>query len=139
MRRWLLLVLILLLPLRGWIGEAMAGEMLARHIAVAAAAADGHAGHHAHEAHAHEHAPAAHAPDHDCAGHAQPDVMADAGTPLPDAGCNTCASCQVCSSVALGFDVPAMPVIEFGHTPPSARLPHFASAELRLGRKPPIS
>ncbi len=39
----------------------------------------------------------------------------------------------------LGFDLPAMPVIEFRHPPPAAQLLHFASAELRLGRKPPIS
>ena len=30
MRRWLVLILVLLLPLRGLVGEAMAGEMLTR-------------------------------------------------------------------------------------------------------------
>ncbi|MES2936551.1 MAG: hypothetical protein V4864_02640 [Pseudomonadota bacterium] len=140
MPRWFLLLLILLLPLRGWVGEAMAGEMLARHIAVAAATGEGHMQHaadsHAHE-HGHEHRQA---PDHDCAGHAHTDAtQADAQTQLPDAGCNSCASCQACSSIALGFAVPVLPVMDFGQAPPSTRLAHFASAEPRLGHKPPIS
>lgn len=142
MRRWFVLLLVLLLPLRGWIGEAMAGEMLAQRVAVAAAATQhGHAG----PIHAqHGHGPAhrlAQAPEHDCLGHAhaQPHTDASAKAQLPDSGCGTCASCQVCSSVALGFHVPALPVIDFAQAPPSVRLPHFASAEPRLRDKPPIS
>lgn len=87
MRRWLLLVMVLLLPLRGWMGVAMAGEMLQQHLAVPAQVAA---------------MPAEAA--HDCDGHhAAGEAAAEeaqAGT-QPESDCPTCAYCQACSSVVL--------------------------------------
>jgi hypothetical protein len=150
MRRWLFVLLVVLLPLRGWVGGAMAGEMLARHVAAAQAASQPasqatHAQAPAAAAHAAHHAAAA-VPPHDCAGHghahppAHERTAAKAHAPqLPDPGCVTCASCQACSSVALGVALPALPLVAFGHATPRAVPPLFASAEPRLGDKPPRS
>lgn len=129
-RRWFILLLIALLPLRGWVGEAMAGEMLAQRTAAAAAHAaqphDGDAGQHE-----------AHGSGHDCMdGHAA--APAD-GTDAQHGDCPTCAACQVCSSVALGIDMPSTITATFAHVPPAWRDIHFASAEPVRAVEPPIS
>jgi hypothetical protein len=122
MHRWLLLVMIALLPLRGWVAEAMAGEMLEQRVAMAAVQDV-----------------AAHQPAHDCMGH-------DTGTAQPageqaahGADCPTCASCQVCSAVALGFA--AQPQAAVGYSQPRPHSPDRAhrSAERAQAFKPPIS
>lgn len=88
MRRWLLILMVMLLPLRGGLGVAMAADMMQQHlappvglVAVQAAAA------------------------HDCDGHhgasaVEAEPAEAAGDPEPG-DCPTCASCQVCSSVVL--------------------------------------
>jgi hypothetical protein len=97
MRRWLLVLLVLLFPLRGWIGDAMAAEMLQQHMHAAALQA-------AHGQHDHaggrHHAPAGH---EDCDHHAAPAAAADAAQPHATGDCPTCGICQVCSSVALSL------------------------------------
>ena len=40
MHRWLLLIMIALLPLRGWVGDAMAGDMIEQRLAVAVQTAE---------------------------------------------------------------------------------------------------
>ena len=119
MRRWLVLLMLVLLPLRGWVGEAMAGEMIQQQL---------HG----------PHAAAQHAMDHDCAGHAghagHPDHEAAKADP-----CSTCASCQVCSAVALAVPLRTVPCASFGHAPPRFEAPAFASAERQLAFKPPKS
>lgn len=130
MRRWLLLLVVLLLPLRGWMGDAMAGEFSAH----AAVGVQSHA-------HAVEHgAPALQA--HDCADHAhaapvQARPAADAAAPQADGDCPTCASCQACSSVAL-FPASAGPAATvFSQRRPQTAPAAFASAEPAHFFKPP--
>jgi hypothetical protein len=122
MRRWLLIFVILLLPLRGLVGEVMAGQMLQQHVAASAQAP----------------APAA---AHDCDEHrhattADP-VEAATGAAGPSPDCPTCASCQVCSSVALSPFVvtPSAQRASLQPLPLAQRDP--ASAEPALAFKPP--
>jgi hypothetical protein len=124
MRRWLVLVLVLLLPLRGLVGEAMAGEMLAQATQVQAP-----------QAHEQHHRVAAHDCDHH-AGEAQastPDVQA-----MP-ADCPTCAACQVCSSVAVIPSTYAPASERLAQAPPLAVPLPFHSAEPTHAFKPPRS
>ena len=128
MRRWLLILVVLLLPLRAVVGSAMAGQMLQPH-----GQADATAVHHAHAA-----TGAPHAPAHDCE-HAAPAAGEAADDTQPQAGgdCPTCASCQVCSSVALFPDTFQAPVVGFSQPPPQALQGTYASAEPLLAFKPP--
>ena len=121
MHRWLLLVMIALLPLRGWVGEAMAGQMLQQQLAGVEAVAT-----QATQAAAHE----------DCMGHATP---ADDSTAASPTDCPSCASCQVCSSVALAFNATALQPIAFSPPAPTTFVHRFASAEPAPALKPPIS
>lgn len=122
MRRWLLVFIVLLLPLRGLLGEVMAGQIPQHHAATAVQAAMPMTGHDCDE---HRHAPAAEPAQH----HAMGDE--------PPADCPTCASCQVCSSVALS-PLLAPAAAERASQP----LPRLAqrdpsSAEPALAFKPP--
>ena len=146
MRTLLLALMIALLPIRGWLGDAMAVEM-AKHslpeaVSVASAAT---------EAHCHE---AMEAGDHRgmamqmSAGTDMPDPLAHATHDTHEShddagadhqGCGTCTACQVCHTVALG----GMPQVDTVHgapqAPPAAHASRFASAEPAQGLKPPIS
>lgn len=130
MRRWFLLLLVLLLPLRGWVGEVMAGDMLQQRLALVAVAETV--------------APAARASggSHaDCLGHAavaMPDSTSPEAPPAP-ADCATCASCQVCSSVALATVPRPLATSTFSQAPPDAPVFLHASAEPLPAFKPPIS
>ena len=117
MRRWLLVLMILLLPLRGLVGEVMAGQMMQQHLGVAVSAAA------AHDCDEHRHAaPAA-------------DTHAHAADDSPD--CPTCASCQVCSSVALNPFITTTSSERASQPPPQLAQRHPASAEPALAFKPP--
>jgi len=112
----LLLILVALLPLRGWAGDAMAIQMATQaHSSRLAAAAD---------------APPAHAKCHE--------MQAEPTSPAQD-HCETCASCQACFTVAI--TIPAMPSATqtLPHGLPQAASAQFTSAILALGHKPPIS
>ena len=158
MRTLLLALMIALLPIRGWLGDAMALEM-ARHSLPAASvstvtAAPGATM--ATQAHCHEAmdamdtmaaTDATDATDADGgmqmamdmsdghAGHASHDTAIGAD----HQGCGTCTACQVCHTVALG----GMPLIDTVHgapqAAPAAHASRFASAEPAQGLKPPIS
>ncbi|MES2532965.1 MAG: hypothetical protein V4636_18125 [Pseudomonadota bacterium] len=152
MRTLLLAVMIVLLPIRGWLGDAMAVEM-ARHAMPAVAAAMSEAAESAAaNAHCHEAMVAGddmsgmkgmsmdhaigHATAHDAAdGHDAPPHDADIG----HQGCGTCIVCQVCHTVALG----GLPATAISHEAPQARpafrATRFASTEPAPGLKPPIS
>jgi hypothetical protein len=142
MRTLLLALMIALLPIRGWLGDAMAVEMV-RHsmpatssVSMATAAAT--------EAHCHEAMEAGggmdmamsmmadHAGSHD-------DTSSSSHSGTDHQGCGTCTACQVCHTVALG----GMPLIDIVHSapqaPPAAHASRFASAEPAQGLKPPIS
>lgn len=127
MRRWLLILVIVLLPVRGWLGEAMAGQM-----------------HHAPTgAHLHASATVQEAPsgaDHGCDQHAHASGAQDAqAQPQADAGTPTCASCQVCSAVALSPAGPADMASSFSQPQPQTVELAYASADAGLFFKPPRS
>ncbi len=132
MRHWFILIMIALLPIRGWVGDVMAAEMVTQRIAAVAqiplqvqqqadAAADSHA---------------------DCHGKAAAHNTAtppegDSNTAAVD--CGNCTSCQVCHSVAMAPAALADPVAPTHSAAPPLRGTHFASAEPARGFKPPIS
>lgn len=137
MRRILFLLMIALLPLRGWVGDAMALQMVLpgglAHTAVHASApgsdAQAHGGAAADQ---HRHL-ATTAPRGDCTDHAL------GGTTEPDSHCKTCTVCQTCHTVAI-----TVPATGTEGTEPPAALPvladsRFASADRAPGFKPPIS
>lgn len=141
MRALFLVLLIALLPLRGWAGDAMAVDMLAQPaVAIENVAVDAVSTGHKHPMHA-ENAMTSHA---QCMEHA-PDAMAtghtgDAhGAPQQPHHNNHCTTCQVCSviPVALQAAVPLLPVTL--HSVPHYAGAAFASAEPARGFKPPIS
>ena len=121
MRHFLIALMIALLPVRGWVGEAMAFSMPGGPAATAS-----HAG----------------CPDH--AAPAQAAGMLEALAPLADNsttddGSHQHNACDVCNGPAMATSRPALgtqPVTHIHHT---ARLERFASSEPRQGVKPPIS
>jgi hypothetical protein len=150
MRHLLLALLIALLPLRGWVGDAMATQMAAGHIQhsqtqqysqqhgqqhdAAKTIADDQdnmlaAAHFDHE----EATQALQAAEPDCAGHNTGESIHAA-----DGHCESCAACQACNAVALSLTGPDLsPVfISLALSLPAAD--PFASADAALRQKPPI-
>ena len=142
MRHLLVALMIVLLPLRGWVSDAMATEMapptLAHQLVV------GHSGggvRHADAAASPTYAHAASAPAGatvaaaDCVGHTG--SLDPASTDASH--CQSCVVCQVCYSVALvlpRFDISiafTSPVL------PLYKATSFTSADRAPGLKPPIS
>ncbi len=139
MRRLLLIVMILLLPLRAWAGDTMATqmanlagkvgvvtiEMVAADARIQMATADSDH-HHQAQSKCHEAS--------DVAAHSS-----TAGETSQSNPCQTCVACQVCHTLALsptanGVSMPfAQPALR-----PEARA-SFTSANAALGQKPPIS
>ena len=121
MRRWLLLFLVLLLPLRGWVGDVMAGQMLQQHALIQA----------------HEVVDAQAPPgEHDC-DHHRTDAAQAQDPQWPAGDCPTCAACQVCSSVALSTPSMTLALARCRHAAPEATQPACTSAEPALAFKPP--
>ncbi|SFP26082.1 hypothetical protein SAMN05216567_10588 [Variovorax sp. OK605] len=137
MRTLLLALMIALLPIRGWLGDAMAVEMVRHSMPAAAATAVSMAGA-ATEAHCHDAMGEMGAGDTAAMNMSGHDGNHDAGG-ADHQGCGTCTACQVCHTVALG----GMPLVDTVHgapqAPPAARTARFASAEPAQGLKPPIS
>jgi hypothetical protein len=145
MRTLLLALMIALLPIRGWIGDAMAVEMVRHSLpATAAASADGAAA----EAHCHDAMGAmndmsAMGADDAVGTNTAMDMPGHDNSPTAGSadhqGCGTCTACQVCHTVALG----GLPLADTVHgvpqATPAARTARFASAEPAQGLKPPIS
>ncbi len=138
MRRFVFVILILLLPLRGWVGDAMATQMAVptavQHAAVAGVT--GQMDHRAEPAQAHAPASAAQMADGDCAGHGG---VNDASGLKDTAHCGVCTLCQSCHTVAVlqahenpdaGQSRPAVPQLV---------APGFASADRALVLKPPTA
>lgn len=137
MVRWFLVLLIALLPLRGWVGEAMAGQMLQQQLAELSHSAPAPSAHRT-PAFTHD----------DCLGHGEAAERAAqaqaAAAERPDpafhAGCLTCAACQVCSAVALlALPAAATGSAELPQAVPQSRAWTVASAEPAGVFKPPIS
>lgn len=128
MRHLLLALMIALLPIRGWMGDAMALSML-----VAPAQAMHHAA-----ASGTDHAmPTEHAQGHD---HGSTGMTEHgAGLQQDGGGEHTHKSCEVCNGPAMALSVPAVPALSPRHgllAPPAER---FVSSEPHQGIKPPIS
>lgn len=135
MRALLFVLMITLLLVRGWTGDAMANDM---------ALASLQHPHQAHQsttktiaAHAHavsveahfDHEPAMPAA-HDCPGHSAQDA---------DGHCPSCDVCQACHSIALTPAAGGAAPVFGSRTQPRAKAARFASAEAAPGHKPPIS
>lgn len=129
MRVLVLALAILLLPLRGWLGDAMA-------LAPVQPAAAAHAGHTMQAGDDHS--------MHDMAGapgmtHVH-DVDVAPPEPRTAADCqSTCTSCQLCHSVALTVWPALLLLGEAPREAPAFEPVSFASAEPARGLKPPIS
>ncbi|WP_084181130.1 hypothetical protein [Polaromonas glacialis] len=140
MRHLFLILMIALLPLRGWVSDAMATGMLASQVQQQQQTATKTEATHGHEAGTKAHqdtetvvadvTPTA----ADCPGHAS-----GAESHAADAHCESCSVCQACHTVALsptGTDVTAVFNLSML---PWAAVAQFSSAETALGEKTPIS
>ena len=122
MRYLLLALMITLLPLRGWVGNAMAVDMASQQAVQAQADLRGSAA----------------MPD-DCPMHAQTAAAAASDPPATAAHCTDCDTCELClalasftwSAVAMGASAP--------HAGPPSAGHRFRSAEGLNRLKPPIS
>ena len=131
--------MMVLLPLRGWTGDAMATDMAvsaaAQKMDQTAAVHQSHEGHSDHAAH--ETPTDVTASTADCLSHADCDQTHNAGH---SAGhCESCSACQACHNVALlvGSDE-LKPRLNSRWTSTEAADP-FASADAAHDQKPPIS
>lgn len=129
MRLLVLILAIVLLPLRGWLGDAMM-------LAPVQQASAGHAMHAMAESGMQSHAMHAMPSADDYAVHAAHAAMDHDGTHTAH---TTCDTCQFCHSVAVTAwpEVP-MPAAAPAHVPVGGAM-RFASAEAAQGFKPPIS
>ncbi len=132
MRVFLIALVIALLPLRGWVGDAMAVSMAASAMPTASAAetpcphaATGGQPHHVADA------PVA-APAHDHAG-------SDTAAPAHDASHHGHLVCDVCNGPALHTPVAVVPAGHFSHGVHIERAERFASLAPRHAHKPPIA
>lgn len=124
MRILFLAFMIALLPLRSWVGDAMAMG-LGSHAMTAAQA---------------EVMPPAAADCHDHSGHAPVlDHLAAQHSEAHDQDCGSCSACQICHSVALASALPSYTPSPLPDVPPASATRQLASAERAPGYKPPIS
>lgn len=139
-RHLLLALLIALMPLRGWAGDAMATRMVAAAVVQQSPVAQAGG--------THADTPGAPAHDHvladpagvqtvapDCAGHG----TAPASSSSDTSHCQSCVVCQACYSVALLLPVDAGDLSRIATVVPQSAAPSFNSAERALRLKPPIS
>ena len=141
MRHLFFILMIALLPLRGWVSDAMATSMVTAHVQQQSVAITPAA--HAHEAgmQAHQDSPTlvadvseASETVSDCASHAFGEDEHAA-----DTHCNTCSACQACHTVALSTSTGELITTFNPRTLPRAAVTQFVSAERALDQKPPIS
>jgi hypothetical protein len=138
MRQLFLIILIALLPLRGWISDAMATGMMAGQMQQQTATKNAAA--HAHGTGDTAHfdtekvAAQAHPGTSDCAGHAS-----GAEPHAAEAHCESCSACQACHTLALSPVAADMTVVANLSPPPRVAVAQFSSAETALHQKPPIS
>jgi hypothetical protein len=137
MHHLVLALMIVLLPLRGWVGDAMATQMASAAIATETGAARAHEmAATAYFYHQNQPSEAAQAmPDchEQIAGHSQTDLASN------NDHCGTCQACQACHTVALS---PSRLEVTASFTSPQLRpmrAAAFTSAAAALGQKPPIS
>ncbi|MBC7608673.1 MAG: hypothetical protein H7228_03710 [Polaromonas sp.] len=124
MRYLFVIIMIALLPLRGWAGHVMAVDMAGQQIAVAQKAVATHASKDSIVA-----MPA------DCLMLAQ--VGADKDSVTSNAHCN-CDSCELCLALASVKDTGFLAATFTPHTAPQASSAGFSSADRATSLKPPI-
>ncbi len=134
MRRWFFVLLILLLPLRGWVGDAMAMQMALPGQHAATSGVMQHADAKSASAHTPLNTGAAAATD-DCFGHTN---AQDTGDASDDAHCEACAMCQTCHTVAMLQPLDSLATAPISPTSPPIAIQGFASADRALFLKPPI-
>ena len=140
MRRLLLVLMLVLLPLRGWVGDAMATQMAAPALVQQTAGA-GVAGIHTHNADTptHPHSGLSQADTAttatDCAGH----TGSGSSSPADALDCQSCVACQACHTVALAVPVHIDTELSKAPGEPLSVVSRFTSADRALGLKPPIS
>jgi hypothetical protein len=117
MHRIILILMLVLLPLRGWTTDAMGSAMLmpVNPMPIAAQV----------EANAHT----------DCLGHETNEEVTAQG----DDACPTCTLCQICHTVALSAPIITVSSAAMTFALPTTTLPRYASADPALRIKPPIS
>lgn len=120
MRLLILALMLALMPLRVWVGDAMAIASVKQmsHPGVTAAMAD--------------------CPGHDGA-HEAPAANSDQGMAHASEDCTSCSSCQICHTVALAALPTMATAAAMPWATPQATLPRYTSAERAPGFKPPIS
>ena len=138
MRHLLVALLIALLPLRGWVGDAMAIQMAATvaQSPVTVYVPDEHGG--AARGSTHEHAASElnkATTAADCVGHTPSKNTSSSDT----SHCESCVVCQACSSVALVLPSASADATLISLQIPLSAVQRFTSAERALGLKPPIS
>jgi len=120
MRYLVVALMIFLLQLRGWTGDAMATHL----VTTAVSSETGSARTHQKSALT------------DCAGH-QDSGQADSSVSKTASG-ETCQACQACHTVALPSTATIDSVLFVAPSPPLVRAAEFTSADAALGQKPPI-
>jgi hypothetical protein len=115
MRAFVIVLMIALLPLRAWLGDAMAQELALPQLVAAAHSSSLHA---------------------DCALHSeQAAPQADEATDQPGG----CSACQLCHSVAMESAPLVLAVLALPRAVLAVAASDFASAERALSVKPPIA
>lgn len=139
MRHLFLAFLIALLPLRGWVSDAMATSMLGSQTESALKVATKIIADHAHELGAKDHidletkAPITIQAAVDCTEH-----IAAVNIHEADLHCDSCSACQACHAIALCPTAADVAAVFSLSTLPRAAAAQFASASAALGVKPPI-
>lgn len=144
MRRLMLVLMIALLPIRGWVGDVMATEMVSVHVNAAGIAATADVSKADRLPSGMNQVMGGHS---ECDGHMATSPALDSLTTAPstepraatDDSCSTCTTCQVCHTVAVAADSVATTAVPGAHTTVARPEARFASAEAALGFKPPIS
>ena len=143
MRHLIFALMIALLPLRGWMGDAMATQMAVQALQTAqapAASPDVAEPASSRLTVPHHGAAASFAVGmaSDCATHVIEDATSG-GAASVNASCENCPACQACHTVALS----AVEHRQAAHAPPGpipgSSMMFFASADPASGQKPPIS
>ena len=124
MRHLVFALILALLPLRGWVADAMGMEMSVQKLQLAQAAAD---------------APAVSMPA-DCPMHQEAGAQGgDASTSSQGAPCQSCDSCELCLPLTLAGSTAAPAPPSWPQAAPAGGGTRFASAERAARFRPPIS
>lgn len=135
MRRWFFVLLILLLPLRGWVGDAMAVQMAVPNQHAPAAGVMQHVDAASDSAHNHSGFSVTPAAADDCGGHTS---ALGTGDDMDAAHCEACAMCQTCHTVAVMLLPELLAAAQVSPTSPPTSMHVYSSADRALLLKPPI-